>query len=357
MPETKWLHLFTSNIREQYIADAIDLLAVPEGSIFQFRYAESHVQEDLRLRWNVKPDGIDRTKVIVHYSLQHAANFHKAAYVPLRTGEVVDAFIEGKTYVVRFKVTGYAPLVNSDPKQLDRSVHDFSDAIRTILCPWYPDYPNEKDKRRSASLGELPKTWLDLAGPEGTKFESVVSHMSAALEPETRLFFRVASVSKQNRNTKVGFADDGYLELTAGRSYLIELAHFQAASRENALLKIETMDGIKLLTPTELHLRSRYDVLPIRIFAPFRDDEVQGEMIFGIREPDRGANVRIPVRIKPSKTHTWVSPPAAILGAVLAVVPAMLGTDASTETKLCLASSGAILLSVGALARRSKGLS
>lgn len=358
MREHKWLHLFTSNIRELYIADAIDLLAVPEGFVYQFRYSETHVQDDLRNRWHVGPGGLRGQRLIVYYSLQHAANFHRAAYVPLRVGEVVDAFVEGKTHVVMFKVGGYASLREPTGQETrDKLVHEFSEALRTELEPWYPDYPDDKDKRRSASFKNLPEGVIVLDGNAGSRFESVVGYMTAALEPDTRLFFRVASIWRSKRNSNIEVGTDGYLQLTAGNSYVVEVAHFQTASRDNATLQVDALDGVELLTPRELPLRSRYDVLPIRIFAPFRDDEVQGYLTLSIKEPARGASVRIPVRIVPSITHSVGSPFVAVTGALLAVIPAASGTDLSGETKVCLAIAGGVLLGFSAVGRRSKGLS
>jgi len=354
MSDEKWLHLFTSNIRDLYIADAVDLLAAPEGFIYQFRYQADHVQDDLKPRWHGGAGGLKGKRVIVHFSLQHANNFHQAAYVPLRTGVAEDVFVEGNTYVIKFKLREYAPLSTSKP--LDKNVHDFTEGIRKVLSPSYPDYAEDKDQRRSVAYNTVPTDLLTLVGDTGSRFETVVSYMSEALAPDVRLFFRVAKIWGGNRKKEVALSGDGFLDLVAGNEYIIELSHFQAASRENATLRVEVMADLKLLTPTELTLRSRYDVMPIRVFAPFRDDEAQGQIVLTIKEPARGASLRIPVRVKPSHTHKIVSPLTAIVGALLAVIPAAAGTGASAAVKVWLAVGGALLLMVSTVARRGKGL-
>lgn len=355
MPQQgQWLHLFTSNIRELYIADAIDLLAVPEGYLFQFRYAESHVQDGVRETW--KDGRLQGANVIVYFSLQHAANFHPAAYVPLRYGHVVDTFVEGKTYVVRFRVAGYAALPKPDgADEADHYVLNFSDELRELLAPSYPDYPQDKSLRRSATMGPAPKG-LPTAHNEGVAFERVVEYVAKAIEPQHRMFYRVAHVWKNNREDFLTIADDGYLELTAGNQYTVEIAHFQLSSRESAVIQVKAPDAIKLLTPPELPLRSRYDVMPIRLFAPFTDVEAQGEFTLGIKAPELGGNVRIPVRIKPSKVHSIGFPVAAILGTLLAVLAATLGDHASLSQKLWLTIGGAALVALSAWVRRSRGL-
>lgn len=355
MPQPeKWLHLFTSNIRELYIADAIDLLAVPEGYLYQFRYAESHVQDDVRERW--RSGRLKGTSVIVYFSLQHAANFHLAAYVPLRYGRVVDTFAEGGTYVVRFRVAGYSTLPKPDADhEADRYVIDFSNELRDLLKPSYPDYSSDRDARRSATMGPIPQS-LSAPVEQGAAFETVVEYITKAIEPQQRLFYRVAGVWKKDRNNLQTMSDDGYLELTAGNQYTVEVAHFQSASPDSAVLQIEAPDAVKLLTPSELPLRSRYDVMPIRLFIPFRDMEAQEELTFGIKEPARGGRVRIPMRIRPSRVHSVGFPVTAILGTLMAVSAATLGDHASLCQKLLLTLGGGLLVAVSALARRSRGL-
>ena len=354
MAEEQWLHLFTSNIRELYIADAVNLLAVPQGFVYQFRYGEEHVEDAARAKWR---DGkLEGTDVVVYFSLQHAANLHSAAYVPLRLGKVVDSFVEGKTYIVRFEVGEYAPLPGpSDAAPVDKSVHDFSDAIRNILKPSYPDFPEDKASRRSASLSDSPRTLLAVADNQGEAFAGVVTYMTAALQPEPRWLFRVSSVWQKKRSDAQALKN-GFLRLTAGKNYTVELAHLQPSSQPPAKIQIECMDGVQLLTPQELDLTSRYDVMPVRLFVPFRDDEIQGEIIFRVEEPAKGPTVRIPVQIQPTASHAVGSPLVAVIGGTMAVIPATLGSTGPTSLKVAIAAGGALLLGLSATSRRGKGL-
>jgi hypothetical protein len=70
-----WLHLFTSTIRPLYISDALDLLATPVGSIVRFRYEQKYVAPSLRERWETKCALIG-TRVLVHFAIQHPAEYH-----------------------------------------------------------------------------------------------------------------------------------------------------------------------------------------------------------------------------------------------------------------------------------------
>lgn len=359
----QWLHLFTSNIRELYIADSVDLLGVPEGTVYQFRYQEGYVQEDARVRWHRGKGGLGGTRVLVYFSVQHAANFHPAAYVPLRYGQVVDAFVEGSTYVVKFKALGYASLRQpGEQEERYQVVQGFSDQVRTQLAPAFPDWVGVngtgRDQRRSATLSGPPAAgFLDLEGAEGARFERVVEYVSEGLGPQfPRIFFRIASIWKGSSDTSVTVSDDGYLDLVAGNHYRIEVAHFQVESPAHAAIEVAAPPGLTLLTPDEYAIRSKYDVFPIHIFAPFRDDEIQGELAFTVKQPELGTNVRVPVRIAPSATHRVAYPALAIGGGFMALMPSILGSGTDTGCRLAIAAAGAGLVGLGVWARKSRGL-
>lgn len=362
MSEPQWLHLFSSSIRELYIADVVDLLAAPAGFVYQFRYGAEHVQDQARDRWHGGAGGLHGANVIVYYSMQHAANFHPAAYLPIRIGEVVDAFVEGRTHVVRFKLGDYAPLADPTDGRLDTFVHEFTAAVRDMLASDTPDHAvpgaGGRDLRRSAALGPTPEPLLDLDGGESARFERTVHYLSRALGPQhPRLFYRISSIWKGERGTnRISLADDGYLDLTAGNHFTVEVAHFQPEPTAPGGIEITAPPGVELLSGTQLAVRSRYDVMPVRVFAPFRDNEVQGELTFQVPEPAQGATVRLPVRIRPSATHAVAYPALAIIGTMSVATPAILGSDAPLEPRLLLAALGAVLVGLAAWARKSKGL-
>lgn len=358
------LHLFTSNIRELYVADAVDLLAVPHGAIYQFRYQSDHVQDSARLRWNRLSGGLEGVPVLVYFSVQHASNFHRAAYIPLRHGQVVDAWVEGSTYVVRFRVLGYAAFRPLKPgRENFQLVQDFSEAVRTQLRPSYPDYVGEdgaaRGQRRSATLGTPALAeYLDDALAEGLGFEQVVRYVAAALGPQfPRIYFRLASIWKDDKTEPESLSERGCLELVAGNHYRIEVAHFQAEPPSAATVTVELPVGLTLLSQGEYPVRSRYDVVPVRFFVPFRDDEQQGEIILAVKGSTVGASVRLPVRISPSATHRVVYPALAIGGGFVVLMPSILGSSTGAGWRLLIAAVGAVVVGAGLWARRSRGLS
>ena len=117
MPAPKsddWIHLFTSTIRPLYISDALDLLASPAGSIIRFRYEQSYVEPGLRKQWEIK-NGLRGKRVLVHFAIQHPAEFHLPSYIPIREATVTGNFVEGHALHHEFLDRAHSPLSTDAP--------------------------------------------------------------------------------------------------------------------------------------------------------------------------------------------------------------------------------------------------
>lgn len=65
------LFLYTSNIRERYIADALAVVALPDGARIRFRYDRRHVSEELSREWS-DLGGMDAL-IIFHFSTRNGS--------------------------------------------------------------------------------------------------------------------------------------------------------------------------------------------------------------------------------------------------------------------------------------------
>src|SRR5206468_1644780 len=90
-------------------------------------------------------------------------------------------------------------------------------------------------------------------------------------------------------------------------------------------LSVTAPSGVTLFGSGDLPLRSRYDVIPVGLFAPFRDDVTAGEITIKTLEPARGPTVRIPVTVVPSTGHRASGPLLGIGGAMALALPPVLG--------------------------------
>ena len=144
-----WLYLFTSSIRELYIADAVDLLAEPDRARYRFRYEGKYLDNETRKQW--EDTRLIEKRVAVNFSLQHPAEFHPAMFIPLRTGEVVSTQVDGDTYIVNFRLGQYLSLKDEpdwEPRQRKGPVLEYTEGLKKLLGPQH-----HPDDRIHATLG------------------------------------------------------------------------------------------------------------------------------------------------------------------------------------------------------------
>lgn len=359
----KCLHLFTSTIRPLYISDALDILASPTGSITRFRYEQTYVEETVRDRWSTKDSLVD-SKALVHFAIQHPAEYHLPSYIPVREAKVVGNFVEGKTYVVNFEV-GPIRLAATTRQVVDHAAKSsdiggpvvaYSDALRKAL--------KIKDPPRPFALIDAPQEELleparegndDLEVSQAADFERAVKVFAQALYFSPRIFYRVARFNTHDHKSTLQL-QEGRLVLTAGQRYEVAISHYQAQPPpDGSQLTVSVPDGVTLIGDANLPLASRYDVIPLEIYAEFRDDRTEGLFEIGVVAPALGPSVRVPIVIKPSKAASVVAPSAAIAAGVGTAVASVLASQQAV--KIGLVAGGTALAGAAIMYRRNRHLS
>jgi hypothetical protein len=114
------LYLVSSSASREYVADCLEALALPRGSVHHFRYLDRYVDERLRASLPDKPGGLPRNlreiPVVVTYLYQEQTGgawkpanteSEEGSHLPLRCGRLIDAFIEGEIAHFYFELTDY----------------------------------------------------------------------------------------------------------------------------------------------------------------------------------------------------------------------------------------------------------
>jgi hypothetical protein len=344
-----WLHLFTSSIRELYIADAIDLVAEPCGAIFRFRYERKYVNQTTRGYW--EQDTLVGHKVGINFSLQHPADFHPAMFVPLRTGTVVSTQVEGDTYIIRFRLTQYLPLKDQpdwEPRRRKGPVHAYTEGLKIVLGP---------SPETLVTLGPSPETLVSTTEDSGKAFATIVRFLTSTLSFSPRVFWRIARVTRDATGASVDLDDEGNLLLTGGQGYTLHLAHYQyQPNYPESELSVFVPEAVDLVGTDKIFLRSRYDVIPIRFFPPRRDDVISGEISITTELPSKGPTVRIPVIVSPSAGQAVSGPLLGVAGAIALAIPAVLASDRLLLLRVGLVAVGAVVAGWALWLRRQYGL-
>jgi hypothetical protein len=344
--------------RPLYVDDAVAVLGAAYGTRHRFRYNEPLLPPDLAARWD---KGLIGTPVAVHLSIQHPAGYHAPVYVPLRAGTVTDARRDGATLTVEFAVGGYLAVASPDTVhgadgeggRLQRAA---AVAARTqgLLVATGGQGPVS---RHHAVIGKAPLLPPD-GQDVGLSFQQLTAYVSEALHYEPRLLCRLAEVWDEDKDEEVR-ADEktGVFNLRAGRRYTVAVAHHQREQpRDGTALAVTAPPPLVVLSESLHPVVSRYDVIPVRLFASHRDDFVVGELNIALTGPTAGPSLRMVVSVAPGAAVTAAVPLLGMTAAAFALFPPILSGGEHVPLRFALAAVAAVLAGAALRARRSRGL-
>ncbi|MDL9947329.1 hypothetical protein QSJ19_17440 [Gordonia sp. ABSL11-1] len=322
MPDDREILLYTSNIRELYLADALSVLALPRGSIIRFRYHKDYVASEL---WNHRR--LIGRWVLVHLSIQHPSRFHPSAFVPLRRASVFHAHTHGDVLVLDLKLAGYSAAMPIEETQIGASqgrgdvIRRYSDFIRQDSSK----YPNpDGEPARSAAfarphselLADLDKQGLTLASrDEETSFAELVRDFSATLTNPVRIYYRFVGIRPADSEQFLQ-ADGGDFTLTAGESYILEIEHRQyQLDAVPSAIDLRTGTDVSSRDVTSLPIASRYDRFAVAIDVPNRPDVSRSYLEIAPGPGQYGPTARMNLILRPSKSQQYAIPAAGAIGA------------------------------------------
>lgn len=328
------IFLYTSNIRERYVADALAVVALPIGGRIRFRYDRRHVSAELQREWG-RSKG---TRALIHLSIQHPQRFHDSALVPLRQATVVDATERGEVLTIDLELGDYLTFAGLptgiEPTKAQRL--ELGDRIRTYSEFLEQDdrYPSpDNDPPRSAGLvpafetveGDLETANLPLARGNDEAFRAIVDYLSATLTNPERFYYRVVGFRPINSD-KFLEAKDGEFWLTTGSTYVVEVFHRQEnLAMIPSELRFAVGDGLSARDIDTLTLTSAYDSFSIVVDVPDRPDTTRSYVELAPRASSAAASIRINVVLSPSNAQKYALPAA---GAAATGAVAFAATDA-----------------------------
>ncbi|WP_336642951.1 hypothetical protein [Microbacterium sp. MMO-113] len=327
------LFLYTSNIRERYVTDALAAVAHPNGARIRFRYDRRHVSEELRSEW-LRSTGLS---ALIHLSLQHPQRFHESAFIPLRLATVVGASEHGEILSIDLELGDYFTFlglpVGAEPDKTQRlelghRIREYSKLLRTSS-----QYPSpDDDVPHSAGFGpaassfnnDLEETKLPLSSGNDAAFRAIVDYLSSTLTNPERFYFRVVGIRDIGTGEFVG-AKDGEFWLTTGHSYILEIFHRQESlGMIPSELRLAVGEGLSARDVESLTLTSAYDAFSVFIDVPNRPDSTRSYLEVGPRIPSEAASIRLNVVLGPSNAQKYAIP---VAGAVAAGAVAFAATD------------------------------
>lgn len=321
------IYLYTSNIRERYVADAISAAAQPSGTSLRFRYDRRHVADKLEQDW----DSVVGRLALIVFSIQHSRRFHPAAFIPIRLARITSTTRRGDTLVVDLSLESYLSLAPSRPSDerslLGRRVSSFSNAIRGEVV----HAENPDDESTSAGYGasvaqlrsHLSVDGIWLIDNEDDAFRAIVEYLSASLTDPEWFYYRVVGVRRVDGKRKRISPKSGTFNLRTGGRYEITVAQIQTGpAMLPADILVKPGEGVSVHDVGRLELRSVYDIysvpLDVEHSPAVRRSYVDFQPVAGVRGP----SVRLDLTLRPSTAQTWALPAAGAAGAAAVTVAA-----------------------------------
>jgi len=329
------LCLFSSNIRPQYEQDIIDVAAAPAGHLFRFRYESKYIDDAVEDDWaSNKLVGAD---VLLIYSIQQPQNYHRPAFVPIRTGKVVRSSRDGSVFFVDFRLGSYSPLREPGPHETRGSVvAEFTEALGDAL----PGSPGAvAGKRYSAASGAVPPNFLAAIG-DASAFELLASYLAGTVSFASHLFWRVSEVRQLGKGA-VAADDEGRFRLYSNRTYELTVVHYQpdVSARPFGMttgqFDVQTDAAIvEVIGDKTIQIASRYDAAPIRLRIPASPDVRETVLAVRPSPGTKGPQADIRLLVGPGAGKRVVGGGAAATAVVLAAVPGMMDRTASFGDKV-----------------------
>lgn len=337
--------LFSSNIRRQYEQDILDLVASPEGGIYRFRYDGKYVAPSLRVPW--RENKLTGRNVLAVYSIQQPADYHPAAYIPVRRGKVTRSYEEGSILVVEFRLGALAPPRRpSEGETRGRIIRELSEALGATLA----GHPGHDDTslRFSATEGDEPTGLIAAGDTEAHAFERLVEYLTSTVSFGSTVFWRVAGVRDVGAADVLSADAQGRFRLYSERTYEVTVSHFQltAPARDPAPIFCVSSDAdlVEVIAPRQLTIASRYDSIPIHIRVPPLADTRETVLTIEPGTGVDGPRADLRLLVGPAESRRIATAAAGAGAALLLVVPDLAGDNAPVLLRFLPSLGAAALL-------------
>lgn len=329
------IFLLSSNIRRQYEQDIVDVAAAPAGGVFRFRYDEKYVSPNLRIPW--QKDELKHRDVLVLYSIQQPADYHPAAYVPVRRGKVIRSFAEGSILVIEFRAGAYSP-----PRRpgKDETKGGLVRVLSAAVASSLPGHPGHDDinLRFSAAEGDEPHGLIAASETEAHAFERLIEYLSPTVSFGSTVFWRIATVRKVGDADPMAADAQGRFRLVSENTYEVTVAHFQmnAPPREKPPAFDITTDVsvVEVIAPKQFVIASRYDSIPISVRVPPLPDTRETVLSIQPATGVDGPRTDLRLLVGPTQSRRVGTAAMGATAALLLVIPDLAGDHAPVLVRL-----------------------
>jgi len=336
--ENERLLLLSSDKRRRYAEDVLTALALPAGSVIQFRYDASYVVPALQR--SIK-DVVGWRATLAFVAGEETDN---PFLVPVRLATVLTATCVADIFIFRLRVGGYADLTDyprNEPALVDRSRRILDDLRSANGDQFFPAVRNCPGLQLTAAP-EPEDQWLAAA-------RLLALHTTFA----SSYFVRIDAPRTQSDH-ELSFNQEGRLLVVDQESVRFNV-HFYSKRYEASLRPVLACDTdgtfVRVSSDDRYEIAHRYDSVEFWLHPGVQTFDTLSRATFSLRsevgvDAFVPVNVRFPITVRRSRSRMSVRVATSGAGALLVALPAILGTTAPVELKVAAAVIGAALLAL-----------
>lgn len=343
MSIAKGLTLFTSDSRPRYATDILNVLALPIGAFYHFRYEAKYLTSEIQNEFeNQTPEG---TRVLIVFRDETAAE--SPFMVPVRWATVNSVERISDFYVIRFCLEGY-PVFSKDYTGSKEDIQ--------LLCGRFLLQFSEASRHLPVQLGLTPLVELRSTADKNSWIEAV-KRLAQHGTFSTSHFVRIAGITDR-RGKNLRLSVDGEYILTEWQYAVLQLDYFAVNyGPHRAELKL-TSDPklVRVASIGSITLDSRYDSRKTWI----QGGSVPGTTATELHISTSGGGdampqteVKLPIVVARSKRMLMWRIGASTIGAGLIATPGILGSGTDPALRILTALCGALILAFGTNIRPS----
>jgi hypothetical protein len=330
--------LFSSDSRPQYTKDIFNVLALPHGGMYRFRYKEKYIHSDVI--GDLENSKIKGTIALIAFRANLDVADDKHFFVPVRWALIDSARQTADFYIIDFTVADFAVF----NKEFNDNRRDFI-GINTIAKKYFttkdkvdafvvkntPNIVTAYSKASKTNVNEETKRWLDV-------IESL--HIFPKFE---KCYYFKASIIK--RGIAKIYKDNVIKE--GGRTN-INIDHCNFCDAADSEINIEYDEN--LLTPSgdrSRKIECRYDSALFAFQAKRVLSKTPTQIMLSCRsssEQHIETTIKIPLQIKRNYLLLIAHVLLSLVGAVLIGLPGVLPDTTPAETTIPMFIAGSLLI-------------
>jgi hypothetical protein len=338
MPIENGVTLFTSDSRPRYAVDLLNVLALPLGTEYHFRYSTSYVPSQIRHEFeNCNAPGTVALIAFRDESQQAEAPF----MVPVRWATITSVQLVADFYVVGFELGNY-PILSDHYNGNRAEIEEKSSAQREEFVAATRDLPVQ------AGLTSLVEpttnfdrnTWIQIAKTLALHERFSSTH-----------FLRVRGVTDRMGRDAWHSSERAYVlsERQYGR---IRLDYFAEEYEEDDAVLCFTGDEslIRIASRANIPLDSRYDSRQVLIQAGSVPGHTSTEVEISVcatHENPYQTTLRLPFQVSRSKGVIIARIATSAAGAGMVAAPGILGDTLQPVSAVLVVCVGALVLAIG----------